>query len=138
MNYGESLHLNVEDFFQPILLESYSDLIESKFRTMTEVNAELGNNISILLKPIINYTDSVPTSILYEAISRNNIVQWTPKSSLYLFHSLEDDMVPFFNSEHVQAEFSAQNLENIQYDFAPYGSHMKAAVTFFEKVYRSI
>ena len=31
-----------------------------------------------------------------------------------------------------------QDLENIEYDFSNYGNHMHAAVTFFEKVYRSL
>lgn len=47
-------------------------------------------------------------------------------------------MVPFLNSEHIKAIFDAQDLENIEYDFSNYGNHMNAAVTFFEKVYRSL
>ena len=47
-------------------------------------------------------------------------------------------MVPFLNSENLKSEFDSQQLDNIQYDFAPYGNHMTAAVTFFEKVYKSL
>lgn len=138
MNMGEDLHLRMEDFFQPILLKAYPRLIESKTKMMNEVNAELGNDIKKLLKPVIFHKDSYPTSVLYKAVQNNCIVQWTPQNPLYLFHSTEDNMVPFLNSLHVKEAFDSQQLENVQYDFAPYGNHMNAAVTFFEKVYKSL
>ena len=74
----------------------------------------------------------------FDAVEKNSIVQWTPKSYLFLFHSTQDDMVPFLNSENLRVEFESQQLDNIQYDFAPYGNHMTAAVSFFEKVYKSL
>lgn len=138
MNYGENLGLNREDFFQPFLLEQCPRLIESKTENMHKVNIALGNDITQLLKPVIFNKDSFPTSILFDAVEKNSIVQWTPKSYLYLFHSTRDDMVPFLNSENLKSEFDSQQLDNIQYDFAPYGNHMTAAVTFFEKVYKSL
>ena len=138
LNYGEGLNLTLDDFFQPILQEKYHSLIETKQKSMNEVNAELGNNMDFLLKPIIYHPDSFPTSILYEAVQKNSIVHWTPKSNLFLFHSTEDNMVPFLNSEHLHKEFEIQHLGNVHYDFAPYGNHMRAAVYFFEKVYRSL
>lgn len=105
---------------------------------MNEVNAELDNDINLLLKPVIFHKDSIPTSTLYKAVEKNNIVHWVPKSPLYLFHSTEDNMVPFLNSQHLKTEFDEKHLENVQYDFAPYNNHMNAAVTFFEKVYKSL
>lgn len=138
MNYGENLGLDREEFFQPILLEQCPLLIESKIHSMNTVNIALGNDITQLLKPIIFYKDSFPTSVLFNAVEKNSIIKWTPKSYLYLFHSTRDDMVPFLNSENLKSEFDSQQLDNIQYDFAPYGNHMTAAVTFFEKVYKSL
>lgn len=136
MDYGENLGIKIEDIFQPILQEKYPLLIESKKVTMNDVNKELGNDIEQLLKPIIFEKDSFPTSLLYEAVKKNTISQWTPNSKMYLFHSIHDDMVPFLNSANIKNVFDKQNLNNIQYDFAPYGGHMKAAISFFEKVYK--
>lgn len=138
MNYGENLGLDREEFFQPILLEQCPLLIESKIHSMNTVNIALGNDITQLLKPIIFYKDSFPTSVLFNAVEKNSIIKLSPKSYLYLFHSTRDDMVPFLNSENLKLEFDSQQLDNIQYDFAPYGNHMTAAVTFFEKVYKSL
>lgn len=138
MNYSDNLKLNVNDFFQPFLIEKYPDLIESKTKMMNEVNAYLGKDITLLLNPIVFNKTAYPTSVLYKAIEKNNISPRVPKSQLYLFHSTEDNMVPFFNSEDLKAELERQGVHNVQYDFAPYGNHMKAAVTFFEKVYRML
>lgn len=138
MNYGEKLRLNIEDFFQPVLLEKYPRLIESKTQTMNKVNIELGNDIVQLLKPIIFEIDSFPTSVLFEAVKKNSIEIWNPKAHLFLFHSTDDDMVPFLNSKHIKSGFDACGVNNVQYDFAPYGNHMIAAVFFFEKVYKML
>jgi len=140
MNYGENLGLHSEDFFQPSLMEKCPVYIESKSKVFYEVNSALGNNISYLIKPIIFRKDSFPTSVLYEAVRKNNIINWTPKTTLFLFHSKEDNMVPFFNSEHLKAAFDEQDLDedDIEYDFGNYGNHMNAAITFFEKVYKSL
>lgn len=136
LNYGENLGLKREDFFQPFLMEQCPILIESKNYTLNDVNAALGKEISNLLKPVIYEKETYPTSILYEAVQKNIILHWTPQSDLFLFHSTTDNMVPYLNSEHIKQEFDTQQLENIEYDFAPYGNHMEAAITFFEKVYR--
>lgn len=138
LNYGENLGLNPNDFFQPFLIERCPWLIKSKKQTLNEVNAALEHEISKLLTPIIFHKDKYPTSILYEAVQKNNILHWMPKSAMFLFHSTTDNMVPFLNSEHIKAEFDALQLKNIEYDFAPYGNHMNAAVVFFEKVYHSL
>ena len=138
LNYGENLGLQREDFFRPFLMEQCPRLIESKSFTINEVNVALGKEISKLLKPVIYDKDQYPTSILYNAIQKNSILHWTPQSDLFLFHSTTDNMVPYINSEHIKQEFDTQQLENIEYDFAPYGNHMEAAITFFEKVYRSL
>ena len=138
MNYGENLQLKKEDFFQPVLMNACPRLIESKAKMMNEVNAELGHDIKKLLKPVIFNKNAYPTSVLYKAVKKNCIIHWTPQSDLYLFHSTEDNMVPFLNSQHLKTEFESQQLEETEYDFAPYGNHMNAAVTFFEKVYKSL
>lgn len=138
MDYGEQLGLNREDFFQPVLMERCPDLIDSKRHLMTNVNTALGNDMKTLLKPAIFHPEEYPASVLYEAVRRNCITDWTPRSPLFLFHSTEDNMVPFLNSERMQAELEKRGAERVSYDFAPYDNHMQAAITFFEKVYKAL
>lgn len=138
MAYGENLPLKREDYFQPELLQRCPDWIDSKKWTMFEVNAMMDNRIDNLLTPLIFEKDKYPTSLLYEALKKNSILGWTPKSPLYMFHSTEDDMVPFLNSAHVAYEFTQQLLTNVEYNFSPQGNHLNACATFFEKVYQSL
>ena len=138
LNYGENLGLKREDFFQPALMEKCPKLIESKASYMNDVNAELGYDMDSLLKPVIFKKNVYPTSVLYKATKKNSVLHWTPRASLYMFHSTTDDMVPFLNSDHLSKEFMKQDLDNVEYDFDDYGSHMNGAVTFFEKVYKRL
>lgn len=138
MNYAEHLRLKKEDFFQPFLMDNYQEWIEDKTATLREVNAFLGDDIDAIFKPVIAQTDTLPASLLYDAVKRNSIVDWTPHSPMYIFHSTNDNMVPFLNSKHLMAHFDEQNIDFVEYDFAPYGNHMRAAVCFFEKVYQKL
>ena len=138
MIYGENLPFTREEYFQDIMIEKCPRLIDSKSKTMFEVNDALDHHIDKLLKPIIFQKDQYPTTLLYEAMRKNSMPYWTPKSPMYMFHSSEDDMVPFVNSIRQADVFTSQFLTNIEYDFAPYGSHLNACVTFFEKVYHRL
>lgn len=138
MDYGENLGFKREDFFQPFMLRNCKALIEDKKMPMNLVNEILGNDIEYILKPVIFQKDSFPTSVLYQALKKNSVMDWTPKAPLYMFHSTEDNMVPFLNSERLSEQFKAKKLGNIEYDFDAYGNHMNGAVTFFEKVYRML
>ncbi len=138
LNYGENLGLKRTAFFRKKLLDKCPGLIESKMWYMNDVNKQLGNDMDSLLKPVIFKKKVYPTSVLYRATKRNSILNWTPQSSLYLFHSTTDDMVPFLNSDHISKEFQKKELDNVEYDFDDYGPHMNGAVTFFEKVYKRL
>lgn len=138
MAYGEHLPLKREDYFQPVMMERCPWLIESKRWTLFEVNDKLEKDISTLLTPLIFQKRKYPTSLLYAAMKKNSILDWTPKAPLFMFHSTEDDMVPFLNSAHLAYQFTSKYLTNVEYNFAPYGTHMNACATFFEKVYQSL
>lgn len=138
LNYAENLQLNKEDFFQPFLMDNYQEWIEDKTATMREVNAFLGNDIDSIFKPVIAQTDTLPASILYDAVNKNSIIDWTPQSPMFIFHSTNDNMVPFLNSEHLKEHFDEQGIDFVTYEFAPYGNHMRSAVCFFEKVYKRL
>ena len=67
----------------------------------------------------------------------NSIINWKPKSPIFLFHSTTDDMVPFINSKNLKESFDEQGVEFV-FDFSDYGSHMEAAVEFIKKVYEDL
>lgn len=138
MSYGENLNLSQDEYFQQKLKDLYPITIASKQKTLVEVNKILGRNIKELLKPLAFAKDSFPTSKLYNALQNNSISAWNPTSRLFMFHSVEDEIVPIQNSQVLYTYFQEQKLENIEFDSNMYGNHMTAAVTFLEKVYRRL
>ncbi len=137
MNVGEQLGLDMQDFFQEPLLSNYNDWINSKSYTMIEINHLIGRKpLDEIMTTKGLDTSYVPTRKFYQALENNAIINWTPKAPIYLFHSIEDDMVPFINSELLQTSFETQGLDHITYDFGFYGIHMKGALEFLQRVYK--
>jgi len=60
---------------------------------------------------------------------------WQPRTPVYVFHSTNDDVVPFFNSEHLRRCFVSAPFT---YDFGKYGSHLKSSPAFFTRVRESL
>ncbi len=139
MNVGEQLGLDMHDFFQEPLLGNYDAWINSKKYTMVEINHLIGRKPldKIMTTKGLDKT-YLPTQRFYRALQRNSVIDWTPKAPIYLFHSTEDDMVPFLNSELLQASFDKQGLEHISYDFGEYGIHMQGALEFLQRVYNML
>ncbi len=139
MNIGEKLGLNMQDFFQEPLLSNYDEWINSKNYTMAEINHLIGRKpLDKIMTAEGLDTIYLPTQRFYHALQRNEIIDWEPQSPIYLFHSTEDDMVPFLNSELLHASFEKQGLENISYDFGEYGIHMQGALEFLQRVYNML
>ena len=53
---------------------------------------------------------------------------WRPKAKTYIFHSTNDNVVGFHNSEHLRRCWG--ELENVRYEFDKFGSHMKSYQRF--------
>lgn len=135
MNEAEKLNLDMNELFTPFLQSLYPEYVGSKKKTMLEVDNAFGYKLSRLLQPVALCKDSVPTSRFYDALNRNTVRPFRPVAPLYLFHSRNDDMVPFENSLYVQQFLQDQNADNVDYDFGDYGIHMQAALVFFKNIY---
>lgn len=139
MSISENLSLDYKDFFKEILLNNYEDWINSKQYTLQEVNLYIHTTrISDLLTPIgMNKTES-PTNKLYQALCKNRVTNYHPKAPLYLFHSTNDNMVPFVNSTILQASLAQYSDIDVTYNFDEYGGHMEAALIFYRTLYNSL
>ncbi|GEM_PF-803045 len=138
MNAAESLKMDLNMLFTPFLLDRYSYYIGSKDKTMYEVADEFGFRLSRLLEPVALDKNATPTDRFYSALLKNTIQPFTPVAQLYLFHSLNDDMVPFENSQYVQTFLQERGASNVEYDFGNYGIHMQAALIFFRNIYKRL
>ncbi|MGN0190282.1 MAG: hypothetical protein ACI39U_01370, partial [Candidatus Cryptobacteroides sp.] len=76
---------------------------------------------------------SEPVARLYQAMSENSLLSynWTPRSPVYLVHSIDDDTVPFINASKARSKWEDGN---ITYNFGHYGSHTATALRFVSSV----
>ena len=54
---------------------------------------------------------------------------------MYIFHSRQDETVPFINALKAEEWFKGQN---VHYDFGEYGKHGMGAVRFIINVYKDL
>lgn len=136
LNEGDNLGLPMEYFFEKKLLENYDEWINSKMYTVSSINSLIGENqLSKILTQEARDKTLEKTSIIYNSMVRNSIINWKPNAPIFLFHSTTDDMVPYINSERLKQSFESQGVE-FMCDFSDYGTHMVAAVEFMKKVYK--
>jgi len=136
LNEGEKLGLDLSEFFQPILMEHLDDWVNSKKYTVGEINAMLNaHNVSDLMTDVGRDKSNPQTAKLYRSLMWNSILIFTPEAPLYIFHSIDDNTVPFVNATKAEEYFKG---ENVIYDFDHYGPHQAGAVKFILKVYQQL
>jgi len=88
---------------------------------------------------VVNYSevDSLGYYSMKDSVLSTEIVcpEWQPRTPVYVFHSMEDDIVPFFNAEHLRRCFVSAPYT---YDFGNYGTHIKSMPLFFTRVRDSL
>lgn len=133
MNVGENMGVDLKHYFKPRLLDNYEEWINSKKYTLDQIKGLMG---SMLLHEFI--TDecrdkSNPyTAKLYEALERNSTLHVKPKARTLIYHSRNDDMIPFQNALEAQ---KAYNSDNVEFRFGNYGSHSVAGINFLKVVF---
>lgn len=139
MNISEHLNLPYERLFKDTLLNNYNNWINSKQYSILAINNLMHTTkISDIITPLAMNKYKSPTNLLYKALCINSVMDYTPKSSLYLFHSTDDDMVPFINSEMLKKSLKQKDANDVMYDFASYGGHIEAALIFYQKVFNML
>ena len=129
MNYGMKLGLDYNDFFLPRMVENMDEWINSKKYTMANITKLIGSNYisSIMTKQSGDKADKSMT-LLYRAMVDNSVVnEEMVTSPLYLFHSLDDKVVPFINAYNLEHKLFGYNAT---FNFDHYGTHTKACVRF--------
>lgn len=132
MKVGMKLdELDYEDFFQPNMLTHMDEWLNSKNFTMQDITELMGTKhlSDIMTEEAMNKATDTMTD-LYRVMLQNSLTKnWTPQSPLYIFHSIDDNVVPFVNAANFQSEMALKG--NISYNFGHYGNHVKACLRFF-------
>ena len=131
---GNRLNVRLEDMMQPWLYNKMDEWINSKRYTSAQINDLINTHTThnILTREAMEQT-SDNVAELYKAMTVNSIISynWTPATSIYMMHSIDDQTVSFLNATAAQSKWQRAN---IQYNFGHYGSHTQCALRFIYSV----
>ncbi len=134
MQVASGLSLTMENFATPIVWQHMDEWFNSKKYTTHQMNLFLGTKVtSELIAPAGLDRTSYEVAELYMAMNSNSIVKtgWTPRSPVYMFHSIDDDTVDFVNAVHAKSTWPDAN---IVYNFGHYGGHTSGYLRFIGAV----
>ena len=134
MVVGNKLNLDMRTMMASNIYENLDKWVNSKFYTTNQINALIGTKVtSELLTPTGMDRTSKEVSELYKAMTENSILtySWTPEAPVFMFHSMDDDVVPFENAMRAKSKWKNAN---IQYSFGHYGNHQMGCVRFIYTV----
>lgn len=139
MSIGMDIPLDMTYFFQEPLISNYNHWLNSKQYTVAQMSTLIGvNRLSKILTPNGIDRQKDETARFYRELINNSIPEdYYPRADLYMFHSEDDQTVPFINSQLMQRQFK-QHSPHVEYDFDHYGDHMKGAVKFLLKVAKEL
>ena len=127
---GYDMDIDMSLMLQPWIYEKIDEWINSKMYSTDQLKRMMGTTRTsdILTAEGMDPTSDVVAE-LYKAMSENSVLSysWVPQAPVYLFHSMNDDVVPFVNASKAKSKWKDAN---IQYNFGYYGSHVMALLRF--------
>ena len=133
LDVGCHLNLDYNHFFFPFVIDNIDLWINSKQFSMGQITRMMGTKkISDVLTPEARNKLADGTIELYKCMLENSIAyRFYPKYPVYLFHSFEDDVVPFENAEVLRSRLAMVGGNcNITYNFGNYGNHTMGFLRF--------
>ncbi|HAG15620.1 MAG TPA: hypothetical protein DCG69_03720 [Bacteroidales bacterium] len=110
----------------------YATLIPSLYdgtKNLATINAALTTDMSALLnQPFVSDFRSNSSHVLRLAFRENSLLDWNPKTKIRLYHSMEDEIVPYAISVNADQILSARSSSSVDLISIPTGSHTVAAV----------
>lgn len=130
-NVGAGLNLDYSDFFVPKMLENMDDWLNSKRYTMAEITRKMGTKklSDIMTEKARNKSEDLMTG-LYKAMLDNSVISFpVPECPIYLFHSYDDNVVPYVNAMSETILLSEAG-SNVIYNTGHYGNHVTGCLRF--------
>jgi len=131
---GNNLNVKIEDLVRPELCSQLLEWVNCKKYTTAQINTMIGTKVTheILTQEAMDQT-SANVAELYKAMMENSVVSynWEPENSVYMIHSMDDEVVPYANAANAKAKWKNSN---ITYNFGHYGTHVKTALRFIYSV----
>ena len=125
--------LHLEDYIQPAVMDKLWEWIDSKAYSTGQIRTMLGmQKLSDIMTPEAMNKVSPAMEDLYLAMMEQSVLYpesfLMPQTPLYLFHSMDDNTVPFGNSEKLLN--TIQGYCDVYYNFGHYGSHSMGMLRF--------
>ena len=134
MILGNDLNIRMTDLMQTWLYNHMNDWVNSKKYTSAQINSFINTKVThdLLTQEAMNQT-SDNVAELYKAMTINSILayNWEPEASVYMLHSIDDEVVPYTNASNAKSKW---HNANITYNFGHYGGHIKGCLRFIYSV----
>lgn len=140
MSEGMAEPLDVKQFFREPLLSHYQEWINTKLYSGPQITKLIGTTElpKILTNEGMNRSKG-ETLRLYRELLINSIPEdYSPGTPVYMFHSMDDETVPFINAQVMHRNFNREFFTDVEYDFDHYGSHTNACIHFILKVFAKL
>ncbi|MBP9994937.1 MAG: hypothetical protein KBT67_08390 [bacterium] len=136
MNASYDLGLDLDEVFVGEMRDNYKKVLSKQHSSLYLMTLFRDHEASKIFAPAFLDKNDPMTAKFIDAARKNELVgTWTPKAGedIYLFHSRQDDMVPFVNSERMGAalEGTSCKLEKV---FGDFGNHVQGMALFMLSV----
>lgn len=118
MAYGEGLTVSDENLYAPAVIEEGLNKLFST-RPLSEWHAALGTDITRVLHPDFfaapNFNGNADVLAIVSALRKNSLVNAStaPQATVSLYHSLQDDFVPYSNVVSAHALWTNSTLTDL-------------------------
>ncbi|ALI97879.1 alpha/beta fold hydrolase [Rufibacter tibetensis] len=123
--YNKTYNWNrpLTDFFQEPYATRIQELIDGT-RTSSSINSALAKDPAKLFNPtFLAALRGNGEQALKDALKRNSLKNWVPKSPTRLYHGTADIMVPYDNTVSTYNAMKAANAPNLKFVTIPGGGH---------------
>jgi len=131
LSYIEMYSLGaIEDFFLPEYADIFPALFSGEY-SGGYIDGFLPDiPIHMMLPSVVEEFTNDDTYPFKVHLAENDLYDWTPQNTMYIFHGIADESVPHENSIVAYNKFIENGAENIYFELLPesFGGHQEAAV----------
>lgn len=141
MSIGMAKPLDMDYFFKDPLKSNYSDWLNSKRYTVQQISTLIGTDRLSEMLTADGCDKSKPeTARFYMELKSNSISEkYFPEAPLFLFHSEDDQTVPFVNSQIIQRQIrgALPSMASLRRSICRMSSMISAIMAIINKELRS-
>lgn len=119
LEYGDRLNVDLSNVFKEELYQNYQSWYFNKDKSTTEIDNLISHNGDFdMATDFLNddfakedFGGNADIQTIYNACLNNDNIDWTPKSPILLYHSRNDEVVPFINASLAYDSFISRGAD---------------------------